>query len=113
MDKKNKNYPKKENKSFWEQTLYSPKEENLDKKSNITTEEVTATQVIQTEEPSFDEYKVKVNHPCLRIRNLPSLNSEQIGLIMDKGIYTILEEQNGFGRIADGQWIMLSYTIKI
>ena len=56
------------------------------------------------------EYKVKVIHPSLRIRQAPNTQAEIVGLITDQGIYTILDEVNGWGMIDENKWIMLSYT---
>ena len=56
------------------------------------------------------EYKVKVLHPSLRIRRAPNTQAEVVGLITDQGIYTILDEVNGWGMIDENKWIMLSYT---
>lgn len=56
------------------------------------------------------EYKVKVMHPSLRIRRAPNTQAEVVGLITDQGIYTILDEANGWGMIGENKWIMLSYT---
>lgn len=56
------------------------------------------------------EYKVKVMHPSLRIRRAPNTQAEVVGLITDQGIYTILDEVNGWGMIGENKWIMLSYT---
>lgn len=61
----------------------------------------------------FNPYTVKIIHPCLRIRKGPSTSEQEVGLITDQGNYTILEEQNGFGKLKDNQWIMLLYTSKV
>lgn len=55
-------------------------------------------------------YKVKVTCPRLNIRRAPSLQAEVVGLIEDEGIYEILDEVNGWGKLKDDNWIMLSYT---
>lgn len=62
------------------------------------------------QEPEDTSYKVKVTHPSLRIRRAPNLQAEIVGLITDQGIYTILDEANGWGKIDENKWIMLSYT---
>ena len=69
-------------------------------------------EIIKEPTPTF-LYKVQVTYPSLRIRRGPSLRDPQIGLITDMGVYEILEESNGFGRIKDNAWIMLQYTKKI
>ena len=73
-------------------------------------EEPEVTEVT-IEEPVVDKsYKVKVIHPSLRIRRAPNTQAEIVGLITDQGIYTILDEVNGWGMIGENKWIMLSYT---
>ena len=73
-------------------------------------EEPKITEVI-AEEPVIDKsYNVKVIHPSLRIRRAPNTQAEVVGLITDQGIYTILDEVNGWGMIGENKWIMLSYT---
>ena len=73
-------------------------------------EKPEVTEVI-AEEPVIDKsYNVKVIHPSLRIRRAPNTQAEVVGLITDQGIYTILDEVNGWGMIGENKWIMLSYT---
>ena len=73
-------------------------------------EKPEVTEVI-AEEPVIDKsYNVKVIHPSLRIRRAPNTQAEIVGLITDQGIYTILDEVNGWGMIGENKWIMLSYT---
>ena len=72
-------------------------------------EEPEVTEVI-AEEPVDKSYNVKVIHPSLRIRRAPNTQAEVVGLITDQGIYTILDEVNGWGMIGENKWIMLSYT---
>lgn len=55
-------------------------------------------------------YFVKVTHPSLRRRRAPALSGEEVGLITDQGIYEIFDEVNGWGKLENGDWIMLSYT---
>lgn len=61
-------------------------------------------------EPAFKPYKVRVTHPSLRMRRAPSTQAEEVGLITNRGIYTIIDETNGWGKLENGNWIMLSYT---
>lgn len=56
------------------------------------------------------KYKVKVIHPSLRMRRAPNIQAEVYDLITDQGIYTIVDEVNGWGQLENGCWIMLSYT---
>ena len=55
-------------------------------------------------------YKVKITHPALRIRRAPNIQAEVVDVIRDEGIYEILDEANGWGKIDENKWIMLSYT---
>ena len=58
-------------------------------------------------------YKVQVTHPSLRRRAEPSINSEILGLITDKGEYEIFAEINGWGKLKDSSWIMLQFCHRI
>lgn len=72
------------------------------------TEELIVEPII---EPIEDKsYNVKVMHPSLRIRRAPNAQAEIVGLITDQGIYKILDEVNGWGKLDENKWIMLSYT---
>lgn len=73
-------------------------------------EEPEVTEVIAEEPVINKSYNVKVMHPSLRIRHAPNTQAEIVGLITDQGIYTILDEVNGWGMIGENKWIMLSYT---
>lgn len=73
-------------------------------------EEPEVTEVIAEEPVINKSYNVKVMHPSLRIRRAPNTQAEIVGLITDQGIYTILDEVNGWGMIGENKWIMLSYT---
>ena len=55
-------------------------------------------------------YVVKVTHPALRVRRAPNTQAEVIEVIHDEGNYKILDEVNGWGKIGENKWIMLSYT---
>lgn len=60
------------------------------------------------------EYKVKITVGALRIRAGAGTNTKVNGVIRDKGVYTIVEEQNGWGKLKSGAgWISLNYTKKI
>ena len=58
-------------------------------------------------------YKVKVIHPRLRIRTMPSLSGDVVDHITNQGIYAIFAEQDGWGQLEDDNWIMLNYTQKV
>ena len=62
----------------------------------------------------FNPYMVKVTADALNIRKGPGTNYAIVGCITDKGSYTIVEENNGFGKLKSGAgWIALSYTKKL
>lgn len=87
-----------------------PKKEEkpVDFLDTFNQEEIKVEAPIQ--EPENTTYKVKVTHPSLRIRRAPNLQAEIVDFITDKGEYTILDEVNGWGKIDENKWIMLSYT---
>lgn len=59
-------------------------------------------------------YKVKVMTDALNIRSGPGIQYKINGCIRDCGVYTIIEEKNGFGRLKSGQgWICTDYVIKV
>ena len=59
-------------------------------------------------------YKVKVTASALNIRSGPGTNYAINNVIRDKGVYTITEEKNGFGKLLSGQgWISLLYVQKV
>ena len=69
----------------------------------------TTTTAPKTEVP----YLVQVSITDLNIRKGPGTDYDTRGVI-PKGVYTIVEEQNGFGKLKSGAgWICLSYTTKI
>lgn len=59
-------------------------------------------------------YIVQITADVLNIRKGPSTVQPIVGQIKDKGKYTIMEEQNGFGRLKSGAgWISMKYTRKV
>ena len=69
--------------------------------------------------PEFTEYQVKVTTAALRIRAGAGITYKQVGMIRDKGVYTIIEEKKvagvtwGFLKSRAG-WICLTgYTKKV
>lgn len=62
----------------------------------------------------FKPYLVKVTTPALNIRKGAGTNFGVTGVIRDQGVYTIVEENNGWGKLKSGAgWISLSYTKKV
>ncbi len=59
-------------------------------------------------------YLVKVTASALNIRKGPGTSYGIVGCIRNKGVYTIVETNNGWGRLKSGVgWIYLSYTTKV
>lgn len=64
--------------------------------------------------PSFTAYKVKVTTSALNIRSGAGTNNKVVGVIRDRGIYTIVDEKSGWGKLKSGAgWISLKYCKKI
>ena len=64
-------------------------------------------------EKTFEPYIVRVTAGALNIRKGPGTNYDVAGCIRDKGSYTIVDEQDGWGRLKSGAgWISLAYTTK-
>lgn len=62
----------------------------------------------------FKEYKVKITASALNYRSGPGTNYKINGTITDKGVYTIVEERNDWGKLKSGAgWISLKYTSKV
>jgi hypothetical protein len=62
----------------------------------------------------INPYKVKVTASALNIRSGPGINYKIVGCIKDEGVYTIIDEKNGFGFLkSEAGWISLQYTRKI
>ena len=59
-------------------------------------------------------YRVKVLHDALNIRKGAGQNYPIVGQITDRGVYTIVEERNNYGRLKSGAgWIALGWTSRI
>lgn len=71
-----------------------------------------------TPAPTTEGYLVKVNTACLNIREKAGTDSDIVGQIKDRGVYTIVAEADGkgtkkWGKLKSGAgWIALDYTIK-
>lgn len=60
------------------------------------------------------KYLVKVTASALNIRSGPSTSYKIVGTIRDKGIYTIVEVNNGWGKLESNLgWISLAYTNRL
>ena len=63
---------------------------------------------------STTSYRVKVTTEALNIRAGAGTNYNIVGCIRDKGVYTIVEEKAGWGRLKSGVgWICLEFTKKV
>lgn len=63
---------------------------------------------------TFKSYTVRVTASALNVRKGPGVNYGINACIRDKGVYTIVEESNGWGKLKSGAgWISLEYTNKI
>lgn len=62
----------------------------------------------------FVSYKVKVTTDALNIRSGAGSAYSITGVIKNKGVYTIIDEKNGWGKLKSGAgWISLEYTQKV
>ena len=74
----------------------------------------TAKAAEATTAQSAASYKVRVTATALNIRKGPGTSYAATGQIRDKGVYTIVKEQNGWGYLKSGAgWIALKYTKKV
>lgn len=69
---------------------------------------------------TFKSYRVKVTTDALRIRKGAGTNYAQVGMIRNRGVYTIVAESKGtgstkgWGKLKSGAgWISLDYTKKV
>lgn len=69
--------------------------------------------VVKEEKVEFKPYQVRVTAAALNVRKGAGTNYDVADVIRDKGIYTIVEENNGWGKLKSGAgWINLDYTTK-
>lgn len=84
----------------------------------IATTPAPSTPTVSTPEP-FKSYVVRITHPALNIRRGPGTKYTKDGTIRDRGLYTIIDEQDGWGKLKSSlsagydRWICLDYTKKI
>jgi len=68
----------------------------------------------KAENPVQVGYKVKVTASVLNIRKDAGASYPLMGRITNKGVYTIVEEKNGWGKLKSGAgWIHLGYVKKL
>ena len=59
-------------------------------------------------------YRVKVSIPDLNIRKGPGTTYSKTGKCTGVGVFTIVEEQSGWGKLKSGAgWICLSYATRM
>lgn len=67
-----------------------------------------------TPSPTPISYKVKVIADALNIRSGAGTKNPVVGVIRDKGVYTLVDEMNGWGLLKSGAgWISLAYVRKL
>lgn len=59
------------------------------------------------------KYKVRVSIDDLNIRTGPGTEYPTTGKYTGKGIFTIVETKNGWGKLKSGGWICLDFAVKI
>lgn len=63
---------------------------------------------------TLGNYQVKVITDALNIRKGPGTNYSKTGMITDRGVYTIVETRENWGRLKSGKgWICLDYVKKV
>ena len=63
---------------------------------------------------NFKPYTVKITASALNIRKGPGMNYDIVGCISDRGVYTIVDESAGWGKLKSGAgWIALNYTSRV
>ena len=76
--------------------------------------EAYAKGIMKTLGISQKEYKVKVLKESLPIRKGPKKEAKKVGTINDKGVYTIVDSKNGYGKLKSGKgWIWLDCTKRV
>ena len=82
-----------------------------DESANLTSA-FKAESLIKVEQtPIFQPYVIRVTAAALNVRKGPGINYSVSTVIYKGGTYTIVEEQNGWGKLKSGAgWIMLQYT---
>jgi len=109
MARKNRTKPEEKPMDFLDTfNMEQPKEEKVEKIISENAPEIEIKEEIKPEKDFL--YKVKVTHPSLRMRRAPNTQAEVYDLITDQGIYEIVDEVNGWGKLKNDCWIMLSYT---
>ena len=83
-------------------------------KNEPSSTNVTTPKPAPASQSKVGSYLVKVTAEALNIRSGPGTEYTIKGVIKDKGVYTIIEENNGWGKLKSGiGWIKLSYTKRL
>ena len=81
--------------------------------AKITTAPATAPQTPATA-PTNGSYRVRVDCSVLNVRRGPGTNYSIRTKVRQGEVYTIVEEQNGWGKLKSGAgWISLAYTKRV
>lgn len=79
-----------------------------------STPKKTTTTSTTKKNTSSDDFLVKVTATALNIRSGAGTKYDVVGVIKDKGIYTIVETKGDWGKLKSGKgWIHLDYTKKV
>lgn len=70
-------------------------------------------EVDESDQEVFVPYKVRVKSKKLRVRSKANATSHIEGYLSDRDTPTIIAEENGFGKLVSGLWIMLEHTARI
>ena len=82
-------------------------------KAKIANNSSTPTAPAPVVNNEFKAYTIRINCDALNIRSGPGTKYKVVGVIKDQGIYTIVQEENGWGKLKSGAgWISLKYTRK-
>lgn len=80
-------------------------------KENISTPSKPAQKPAEKPENTASSYKVKVTVNALNIRNGAGMNYKVNGVIRNRGVYTIVETKDNWGKLKSGAgWICLDFT---
>lgn len=75
---------------------------------------VSEEEKVETTVAEDHSFNVQIDLPNLRIRRTPEVGDNLTGKYTGKGVFKILEIQNGnWGRLEGGGWIMLDYVTKL
>lgn len=81
---------------------------------DVNGKDIYGSQATSSNSSQPTNYLVKVTVSALNIRPTPSTSQKEVGVIRDKGVYTIVEESNGWGKLKSGKgWIYLEHTQRL